>query len=93
MGLDPRAHRKNGRRQPIFGLLTTRFPLTYDSQTRVVPNEEDEPDPTQAPVDRFRARGLEETRRLHRVASKSVTGVRGAQEKTRKLGSTTTVRD
>ena len=59
----------------------------------MVPNEEDEPDPTKAPVDRFRARGLEETKRLHPVAAKSVAGVRGAQEKTRQLGSTTTVRD
>lgn len=60
-------------------------------QTEVLPEEEDEPDPTEAPVERFLARELEETRNLRPGAAKSVSGIRSGSREKRQLQSTTTV--
>lgn len=67
-------------------------PVSYDLQTEVFPNEEDQSDTTEEPVERFRARGLGETRHLRPLAAKSVAGVKYAPREKRQLQSTTTVR-
>lgn len=61
-------------------------------QTKVVLEEENEPDLTEGPSERLRVRRLGETGSLRLEVAKSVTSIRGAPKRKRKLQSTTTVR-
>lgn len=61
-------------------------------QTKVVLEEEAEPDLTEAPLERLRARELGEAGSLRPEVAKFVTSIRGAPKRKRKLQSTTTVR-
>lgn len=66
-------------------------PLPYNVQTKVALEEEDKPDPTEASLERPRARGFEETGSLCPEVPKSVTSIRGAPKRKHKLQSTTRV--